>query len=184
MLSAPDDECVDASVRTVLCAKDDAATSVLFGLVEFEYPDFGRDDPGDGKYPILFLESLMLEYMVLLSVDDGVLEKTVCEGGPTTMLSAPDDECVDASVRTVLCAKDDAATSVLFGLVEFEYPDFGRDDLGGEKYPILFLESLMLEYMVLLTVDDGMFAKTVWAEDGGPATILLVPEKCDMAGPE
>lgn len=121
----------------------------------------------------MLFESLMLEYMVLLAVDDGMLEKTVCaeEGGPATMLPAPDDERVDASVRTVLCAEEDAATSVLFGLVEFEYPDFGREDPGGGEYPILFLESLILEYMVLLTVDDGMFAKTVWAEDGGPATI-------------
>ncbi|KAF9296204.1 hypothetical protein BGZ74_010447 [Mortierella antarctica] len=121
-----------ASVRTVLCAEDDGATNVLLNAVESEYSNLGREDLGDGKYPILFLESLMLEYMVLLAVDDGMLEKTVCaeEGGPATMLPAPDDERVDASVRTVLCAEEDAATSVLFGLVEFEYPDFGREDPG------------------------------------------------------
>ncbi|KAG0059366.1 hypothetical protein BGZ92_006957, partial [Podila epicladia] len=65
-----------ASVSTVLCAEDGGATNVLLNPVESEYPDLGREDLDDGKYSILFLESLMLEYMVLLSVDDGVLEKT------------------------------------------------------------------------------------------------------------
>ncbi|KAG0022437.1 hypothetical protein BGZ81_008538 [Podila clonocystis] len=173
-------------MKTVLCAEDDGATNDLLNPIESKYSDFGREYPGGAKYPTLFLESLKLENTALLTVDDGMLEETVCaeEGGPTTMLPALDDECVDVSVKVVSCPEDDGTINVLFGPVEPEYPDFGRDGADGAKYPILFLESLMLEYMVLLSVDDGIFAKTVCTEDGGPAIILLVPEECDMAGPE
>jgi len=120
-------------------------------------------------------ELRILEYAVLLLVDDGMFENTVCaeEGGAAAATLVPKPRESPMLEYAVLLLVDDGM--------------FENTVCAEEGGPATMLvpksrESLMLEYAVLLIVDDGMLIK-VYAEEGGPATILLVADD-DIAGPE